>query len=786
LRSFSSWGMYRLSNADITTALEGVASNGFNGVTVWMGGGYRLNSSWQVSSSYYKNAAGASFWSGTPWASSLGSGWSTYDQIVAEAARLGIAVSLSLPVAFGSTGARADMEAVTNTDMYNAGVAVATRYASASNILWHVMIDDTGGPGSTIGARIEAFYDGVNDTESPARPVRWMEVNNGSSTNEQGWLNTTQFAVPINCMYEYGSNSVELFEAAYTESGTTSGPAGDCEPPYDGSPHYSGNLGQQLRERSSAVFIEGGSVINYGQENWWVFGATGLYDESLTWQDVPTHDHTVQQSYIWDVVDAYMLHTDWAPTSGFVTTGEGSGDTKAAQGAYARAAIAYFPSSRTVAVDTTILTGISHVRLRWYNPQDGTYTSIAASEAQQSGRSISYPSAHADTTNDWLLVVDLDPTDGTAATTLQNVTCAASGTSGLVITGSSAVTLANFTAAASGTETITGTSATTLQNFTSSATGTETITGTASSTLANFTSSATGAEVFTGTAASTLANFTGAASGWTTVTGTSAQTLQNVTSTATGTETITGTAAPTLANVVGAAAGWTTATGTSAQTLQNFTSSASGTETITGSSAQTLQHFASTASGWATVTGTSAQTLANCTSTASGSVTNPGSNGAAVLADFTSTASGSVIITGTAASALAPVTSTATGSETITGTAASTLGSFTSSAVGTESIVGTGASTLATVTVAATGALLIQAVAATTLAAFTANATGSSTTSVTGTVAVTLAPVTAAAQGSAPVTGSGVVTLADFISTAAGVATGGPSALIGFWGIRIG
>ena len=40
IRTFSSWGMAsNLSDAEITSALEGVAGNGFDGVTVWFGGG---------------------------------------------------------------------------------------------------------------------------------------------------------------------------------------------------------------------------------------------------------------------------------------------------------------------------------------------------------------------------------------------------------------------------------------------------------------------------------------------------------------------------------------------------------------------------------------------------------------------------------------------------------------------------------------------------------------------------------------------------------------------------
>ena len=46
------------------------------------------------------------------------------------------------------------------------------------------------------------------------------------------------------------------------------------------------------------------------------------------------------------------------------------------------------------------------LNLRWYDPTAGTYTTIAASEAQQSNRAVSYPANHPDGTSDWVLVVD--------------------------------------------------------------------------------------------------------------------------------------------------------------------------------------------------------------------------------------------------------------------------------------------------------------------------------------------------------------------------------------------
>jgi hypothetical protein len=403
IRTFSSWTMAsHLTNAQVTAALEGVASNGFNGVTVWIGGGANYGAGWLPK--YEHKATGRRFWSGRPWASALGGAWASLDHLVSEARRLGIFVWMSLNGGFGTYGARADWEAVSNPNMRTAGIAVARRYRAARNVGWHVMFDDFVSPTSTAGQRIEAFFDGVNDTEGAStRPVRWVEVANGSSTNEQSWFKTPKLRATINSWYEYGSNSTEIAEAGYREVAGV--PVGDCEPPYDGAPHYGGNQGQQLRERSYATFLEGGALINYGHEDWWPFDRQGLFSEGLRWQRVQSHSHTVQQSHAWRLLKQYVANRTWRPDNrSFLTTGTGSGDTKAAAGRSATAAIAYFPSARSVVVSTTVIAGTAQVRLRWYSPVTGRYRVISTSEAQRTNRSVAYP--RRDGANDWVLVVD--------------------------------------------------------------------------------------------------------------------------------------------------------------------------------------------------------------------------------------------------------------------------------------------------------------------------------------------------------------------------------------------
>jgi hypothetical protein len=398
-----------LTDDEITEALQGVASRGFNAVTVWAGGGYDAGQGWHR----YTTAAHGDWWRGQPWASDLGPGWAAMDHVVAEAERLGLTVNFSFCGGNGSTGARPDWQKATDQDMYKVGIAVATRYRAYPNIVWHVMFDDSEGTYS----RIDALFHGINDTEGArTRPVRWAEPNNRSSIYSQLIAPNVapEFEPSLNGFYNNwqsgsGDDSTELIQASWNEKGATALPTGDVEPGYDASPVIHGDLGQQLRERSYAVFLEGGVFINYGHEDWWPFGAQGVVDstEDLTWKQVPDHIHTVQQQYLFDLLDKYVADQTWIPDDGtFLLKGTGSGGTEAAAGRSEKAAIAYFPSERSVVVDTTVIGGTAPVRLQWYDPTTGTYTAIAVAEPPQADRSVTYPPKHPDGTSDWVLVVD--------------------------------------------------------------------------------------------------------------------------------------------------------------------------------------------------------------------------------------------------------------------------------------------------------------------------------------------------------------------------------------------
>jgi hypothetical protein len=411
LKIMSAWGMaQRLTNSEITRALEGLKAQGFNAVNVAGVGGVNVQSDWTADQ--YENRAGSGFFTGTAFQSSLGSGMASTDWIQSESERLGMVLVFSFFVSYGESGSGPAMTSATNGQMRTVGQDLATRYREAPNIVWHIEADTGWGPGDSIGRRLDSLFRGITETQSSARitiaePFLGGDGNGmfiareGTDPTGYQWLHLSTDA-----LYQYEDDSVVQADAVWANTSTY--PVWDSEPPYaKATDKYGGNFHQQLRERNYSVFIRGYSGINYGDEDFWRFGLTGFYDGGDSWQDVLTNTETTEARYAWDIVDRYITDATWARSSTFVTTGVGTADTKAAVGSSDTAALAYFPSARSVNVDTTVIAGSEPVRLRWYDPTSGRFADVSTSEPQQPNRSVAYPAAHPDGSSDWVLVVDL-------------------------------------------------------------------------------------------------------------------------------------------------------------------------------------------------------------------------------------------------------------------------------------------------------------------------------------------------------------------------------------------
>jgi len=405
MKVFSSWGMAQnLSNSEITQALEAVAARGFNAVAV-APNGVGIQADWAK----YRNAAGQNFFTAQPFASMLGPAWATMDHIVSEAQRLGITVLFSFFVSFVESGIGPDLSAVNDQNAYDYGVAVASRYRNAPNIVWHVEADTPWFPLDPIGRRLDAVFHGIADTQTTPRLILAEPDPGGTGyemfISEEGSSGYQWLRLSTNAVYDYGNNAVEQFDAVWNEAGATSYPVWDSEPPYASSPHYEGDPRAQLRERNYSTFIRGGSGINYGDEDWWRFGKVGIYDGGRTWQQVPGSATTIDAQRAWSLIDGRVADPTWTRDQGtFVTSGLGSGDTKAASGYSRTSGLVYKPNASSLTVNLAIFTAPA-VHVRWYDPTTGGFRTVD-DFATTGTQVIPHPGNNASGQPDWVLVVD--------------------------------------------------------------------------------------------------------------------------------------------------------------------------------------------------------------------------------------------------------------------------------------------------------------------------------------------------------------------------------------------
>jgi hypothetical protein len=409
LKAMSSWAMAQnCTNVEITSALEGLKTLGFNAVTV-APFGVQLNDSF---GDRYRNKAGERFFTGAPYGSSFGPAWSSMDWIMSEATRLQLTVVLSLFMSWGDTGTTSDLASAGTTNAHNFGKTLATRYAGYPNIVWHVMGDFRWSYNQGPAVALDAVFRGIKDMEGTTHRLIIAEPANGSTSfdqfiSQEGAIGYRWFKQSANTVYDYGHNSVEQFDKVFTQAGATAYPVVDIEPPYVNAPHFEDQQNQELRERIYATFIRGGAGINFGHEKWWPFGVRGLYDGGPGWLAIINEPPQIWARHAWTLLDTHVSHSRWTPDNeSLLKAGLGTGDNKAASGYSPLAGVIYFPTRRPITVDTTAINGGQNVRLRWYDPTNGTYMVIAPSERKNSHRSVSYPSAHSDGFDDWVLVVE--------------------------------------------------------------------------------------------------------------------------------------------------------------------------------------------------------------------------------------------------------------------------------------------------------------------------------------------------------------------------------------------
>lgn len=349
------------------------------------------------------------------------------------------------------------------TKMWNYGAWLANRYKSYSNIIWvHGGDYGSGGASGTFTTAEKAAVNNVfagmlsiGGQLSTLHTAHWS----GPASGGTGLSSTTTLSAGT---FDLETVYTDTRAAELTHDGYAAGvgPTFEIENPYEDSADAGPN--RRLTWWSFLGCIGGAFFGGYS----WRF-VSGTWDTHLSSQGSLDRQvfHNFVQSIAW-----YALKPEGLGGMGTIVTAGGGTESPQSTSYVAAAAaadgsrvVAYVPPAHSgdVTIDMTKMSGAA--RSRWFDPTDGSYTTIGTIAAT-STHAYTPPGNNAEGTyDDWVLVLDL----------------------AAAITGDVAITGSGGTVAMSGTETVTGTIGITGSGGTVAAAETATVTGDIAITRAN-------------------------------------------------------------------------------------------------------------------------------------------------------------------------------------------------------------------------------------------------------------------------------------------------------------
>ena len=166
---------------------------------------------------------------------------------------------------------------------------------------------------------------------------------------------------------------------------------------------------ERLRTQAYQAMLSGASGQVFGNNPIWHFDGPGLYSAPVTWQEAlgsrgaqsMTHLHDLLATVPWWQLEPDSDHR-------LLTDGLGPEEERAvaARTADRSLAIVYLPKSREITVDLAQLAG-PEVAARWYDPADGSFTTVNGSPFPSTGpRQFSPGSGNSAGFGDWVLVLE--------------------------------------------------------------------------------------------------------------------------------------------------------------------------------------------------------------------------------------------------------------------------------------------------------------------------------------------------------------------------------------------
>ncbi|MCP3137603.1 apiosidase-like domain-containing protein [Pyxidicoccus xibeiensis] len=165
----------------------------------------------------------------------------------------------------------------------------------------------------------------------------------------------------------------------------------------------------QLRQQAYEALLSGGMGQVFGSNPIWNFNNRPIFGTSVSWKTQlhargsldMVHVKALFSSRRWEKLVPDAAHT-------FLTAGLGTPGLDSAVAALAgdgSFGIAYLPSLRTVTIDMSRMSG--PVTARWFDPTQGTQTTVSGSPFPNSGtRTFTPPGNNGTGTGDWVLVLE--------------------------------------------------------------------------------------------------------------------------------------------------------------------------------------------------------------------------------------------------------------------------------------------------------------------------------------------------------------------------------------------
>jgi hypothetical protein len=321
------------------------------------------------------------------------------DYVINSAAAKGMVVLLT-PSYLGCCGDGwlQTMQANGTTKLTSYGQYLGNRYRGFGNIVW-VNGGDQAPSASSDKALINAIANGIRSTDS----AKLQTYHTGRFSSPLQYLGTSAPWLTLNNIY---TDATTIVAQAFGEYARSSMPFFLIESDYEQGVNPPGQL---VRLQAYQAMLSGATGHVSGNSPVWNFNASSWANPPGTWQQALNNPGARSMA---PLASLFALRAWWAlqPDTGntFLTNGVGSGADRAvaARASDGSFAIAYMPNGRTINITLGQLAG-PRVNARWYDPANGSYSTITGSPFFASGsQAFLPPNANSGGDGDWALVLE--------------------------------------------------------------------------------------------------------------------------------------------------------------------------------------------------------------------------------------------------------------------------------------------------------------------------------------------------------------------------------------------